>query len=645
MTTTPEDPSAVRLRWYEVAGGALPLAVESVFRETTGWTARRANERRAKLIRALAPLLDAMLYEGETIRYVARGVLYSAAEYVLSGHFAAMHANQMALVLTSHRLLWLQVDGKGRPRDLKNQVRLEKVRRVTTRWTGPLTVETVAREKLVFTQVPKGDRKALVALVPASPNAPREKEKSVEHLCPACARVVPGPVGSSMRCPNAACRIPFRSPKKAAWLSALVPGVGDIYLRHFLFGALEFAGSILVLCLAVVAAGEALVNPGSESLLVAALLAGFFVVLPRVLDFALTLHMGRKGIVPLSLEPAPAGIEEGAPIGPSRPRALPAFPAWSWVLFALGFVAVAASVWFSLAEARTHSRLLEACRLAESGRTAEATRLYESLDASSPASKNDRARFVLALWKGGDLDGGDRLVKDLGSVEKSLADELNGFLDRYKAAWEDLEKGRKGLLEGRPDEAWPPIDRAVAMFKGLPAAPLPKSRHDVVVELAGELLGAPLASADLAAAIRIVGLAATLPGSDARLELARIRIRAEGGAEAEARTSLAGVDASKLDVLWRLLLIETRVSLAGSQYEAVGMGREAEKISPEEILRLIASSRANARARRGALMILGGRAEAVPATDRDGATEIAAAMGWAAPDAAASQTGHEGRQE
>jgi hypothetical protein len=228
--------------------------------------------------------------------------------------------------------------------------------------------------------VPRADRNALVALLPGSPTAPRASEGSIEHLCPACLRVVPGPVGSAERCPDPACRIPCRSPKWAAWLSALVPGVGDIYLRHFLFGSLEFVGSIAVLCFALFAIVAAVAARDSEILLVAAVLGVLFILLPRLFDFFLTLHMGRKGIVPLSLTPAPPGVEDGAPIGPSRGASLPAFPTWSWLLFAAGALAVGATASPSLAEAR----VLEACRLAETGKLAEARKLYEASAAAKP---------------------------------------------------------------------------------------------------------------------------------------------------------------------------------------------------------------------------------------------------------------------
>ncbi len=618
-----DDPAAIRRRWHELAGNGLPLEAESVFRETDGYLARRANEARAKLLQALAPLLATALEPAETIRYVASGFRYSAAELFLSGHLAARVTNRTALVLTDRRLLLLQVDAGGRPKDLKNQLRVDRVRRASASWLGSLTLQTVSREKLVFTSVPRSDRNALAALLPGSPTAPRESGSSVEHLCPACLRVVPGPVGSAERCPDPACRIPYRSPRRAAWLSALVPGVGDIYLRHFLFGSLEFVGSIAVLCVALFALVAAVATRDSEVLLVAAVLGGLFILLPRLFDFFLTLHMGRKGIVPLSLTPVPAGIEDGAPIGPSRAASLPAFPAWSWVLFAAGAVAVGATGWLSLAEARASARVLEACRLAETGRIAEATTLYEASAASRPVAPSDRGRFALALWEGGDLDGGDSLVEDLGPIDREVAGRLDAFLAKYEAAHTDLEDGRVALLDGKKESAWEQIDRAVAFFATLENAPLPKSRYDAVVELAGGFLGPPLVPDDLAAATRMTELAATLPGADLRLDVARARVRAASGESAPLP------EATALDARWRLLALEARAALRAAPSDVATLAREAEAVSLDDIRRLLEPDRADLRARRGALMLLGGRGDAVPAADLPAARERAESQGWA----------------
>lgn len=618
-----DDAAAIRKRWHDLAGNGLPLEVESVFRETDGYLARRANEARAKLLQALAPLLAKALHPGETIRYVATGLRYSAAEHFLSGHLAARAANRTALVLTDSRLLLLQVDGGGQPKDLKSQLRVDRVRRASASWLGSLSLQTVSREKLVYTSVPRADRNALVALLPGSPAAPRASEPSVEHLCPACLRVVPGPAGSAERCPDPTCRIPYRSPRRAAWLSALVPGVGDIYLRHFLFGAFEFVGSIAVLCFALFTIGAALATRDEEVLVVAGVLGALFILLPRLLDFFLTLHMGRKGIVPLSLTPAPPGIEDGAPIGPSRTASLPAFPAWSWVLFAAGALAVGATAWLTFAEFRTATRVLEACRLAEIGRVTEATRLFEQASAAKPVSPSDQGRFALALWEGGDLDGGDLLVKDLGGIDEQVVARLDAFLAKYEAAHTDLDDGRVALLEGDTGSAWKRIDRAVALFTTLEAAPLPKSRYDAVIELAGGFLGPPLVPDDLAAAARMTDLAATLPGADARLDVARARIRAASGEAAPLP------DVAALDAHWRLLALEARAALRAGNADAAVFAREAEAVTLDDIRRLLEPDRADARARRGALMLLGGRGDAVPSADLEAARERAESQGWA----------------
>ena len=597
-------------------------------RQTDGFFVRRRNSSRARLLKALAPLFASALEPSEVIRFVARGYLYSAAEFLLSGHLAAMHTNQTALVLTDRRLLWIQVDSKGRPKDLKNQVKVERIRRVTSRWSGQWILETLAREKLVFNSIPRADRSALVSLIPGSPTAPRDPSGSVEHLCPVCVHVVPGPVGSAATCPNPACRIPFRSPKRAAWLSALVPGVGDIYLRHFAFGTLEFVGSIVVLCVALFAASAAFVSRDSESVAVAATLAFFFVVVPRLFDFALTLHMGRKGIVPLTTTPAPAGIEEGAPIGPSRGRPLPAFPAWSWALFVLGALSVAATGWYSWSDAKIKARIVDACRLAETGKIAEATKLYDEVSSAGPIGDNDRGRFALALWEGGDLYGGDRLVDGLGQIDKQVADQLNAFVAKHQAATGDLEEGRKALVEGEDEAAWVPLDRAVKVFAAMETAPLPKSRHDIVVELAGELLGPPLTPQDLATAVRLTALAGTLPGADARLDVARLRIGASGGQRGEAKALAARVDTTTLDPLWRLLALESSAVLAEGEAEAAAIAHEAEAIPLDRIRLLSEGYRVNARSRRGALLLFGGRADRIAAADLETSREMAAAQGW-----------------
>jgi hypothetical protein len=279
------------------------------------------------------PVLQKALQPGERVRYAARGVQYAGFEFYFSGYAVAYHSNLTALVLTDRRLLLLQVTSGGRPRDIKNQLRLSEIRDSRKRLGWSWEIRLADGTKLVFVGMKRADWKALGSLLPRSDEAarPAPGARSLEHLCPICLQPVPGPVGATPACPNVSCRIPLRSPRRAVWLSTLVPGLGDLYLRHFFFGSLEFLGSMLFLGVGVALTIQAV--QGREVFLAVFALA-FLIVLPRLIDFSITRRMAMKGLVPLADRATPGGA-----------RTLPLFPAWSWVLFAVGIAVAALGAW------------------------------------------------------------------------------------------------------------------------------------------------------------------------------------------------------------------------------------------------------------------------------------------------------------
>ena len=105
-----------RDKWLTLVGTELALDPEAVFPETSGFFVTRANDRRAKLLGNLKPVLLRALEAGERVRYAARAVRYEVGEFLFSGHLAAVYSNRMALVLTDRRLLMLYVDSSGKPR-------------------------------------------------------------------------------------------------------------------------------------------------------------------------------------------------------------------------------------------------------------------------------------------------------------------------------------------------------------------------------------------------------------------------------------------------------------------------------------------------------------------------------------------------
>ena len=271
---------------------SLPVNLSTLYPEGDGLFDRRTKARRAKLLGGIEVALRKALAPGETIRYVARGCRYFLGEYWFGGG-AAYHHNMTALVLTDRRLLLVQIDGRGRPGDMKNQVQLAAIRGAGRSFLSGWGIRLADGTRLSFVALRAADRKRLQALLPTC-EGPKAAEPSLEHLCPACLRHVPGKVGATATCPEPTCRIPFRDPEKAARLSTWVPGLGDLYLRHHLFGALEFLGSMLMLGVGLALLAEAIANPEPSSVVAAAFVLLLLVVVPRVIDRRVTRHMGGR---------------------------------------------------------------------------------------------------------------------------------------------------------------------------------------------------------------------------------------------------------------------------------------------------------------------------------------------------------------
>lgn len=64
---------------------------------------------------------------------------------------------------------------------------------------------------------------------------------------------------------------------------------------------------------------QVLADPESTGLVVAGMVVLMLIGIPRLIDYRLTLHKGRKGLVPLALKPAPG----------AQARNLPSYPRWT----------------------------------------------------------------------------------------------------------------------------------------------------------------------------------------------------------------------------------------------------------------------------------------------------------------------------
>jgi hypothetical protein len=531
----------------------LPVDTAVLFPEDDGFLGRRAKTARTKLLGGVADVVRRALAPGETVRYAARGVRYHLFEHVFGGAAVAQYHNLTALVLTDRRLLLLQVGRGGKAGDMKNEVPLSAVQEARKGFMG-LRIRLADGTKLQFSSMRGKDAKRLAALLPGG--APPSSGPSLVHLCPACLRPVPGPVGTSLTCPQQECRIPFRDPRKAARLSALVPGLGDLYLRHHFFGAVEFLGSMAMLGLGVAFAAQALADGEASSFGSAAVMVALFVGLPRVVDHRLTLHMGRKGLVPLALAPAPG----------AQARNLPSYPRWSPALFVAGVAAAAGIVFLVSGDLRHDAAVREAAALAAQGRLDDARARWAALERDGGSDEERRVKFALALLEAGDLEGAgelEALFQGTG-IDARLADRWNAASAREQAALADYRQGVQALVEGEAS-AWERLDRALAYFRGVRRPHLPRSRGELYAHLAEGALREPLGEGDVERARPWLDALSDAPGPEIAAVLAAYH--SASGSRAEARTALAELEGAELPASFQLLALEARARVAETDAE------------------------------------------------------------------------------
>lgn len=551
-----------RAQWLEKLGG-LRVEAETLFPETTGFFVKRRNKRRADVLGQIKSVVERALQPEETVRYAARGMRYIWWEYYLTGVAVAQYSNMQALVLTDRRLLLIHVSSRGKPGDIKNAVALGDVRTVTKKFGSRLVLELADGKQLAFTGLGK-DAKVLAGLIPATPG-PKAAERSLQHLCPEClkpAKLVPD---DDAVCPNDACQIPFRSAKRAARMSLLMPGLGDLYLRHNLFGTLELVGSTVALMLALffflIAAAAGFKGSDAIPMLVIGLL---LFLAPRAVDYGLTLHMGRKGIVPLA----------SRPVGSTGIALLPFFPRWAYALFVVIGLGVAGGVSSMVPEARQQAKMNLAVDAATRGDFALATQHYEAAAAVGQPSDTSIGALAAAYFEAGNIEDGNKLVVLLGGRTIEGADRINAAIARIDADHEAYEAARTQLLGGDVDGGLAALALAVDRVGWIQKPAYPKTRDEAVVSVVRDLfVGAAPPSLEIAGKL--------LPHVEAR-ELAaqaatgRAYLAALGDDVQTAKAELATVDAARLDADWAYFHLETRAMLASAE-DYPALLAEAEK--------------------------------------------------------------------
>jgi TM2 domain-containing membrane protein YozV len=266
-----------------------PYVFPSIFNNDT-WRARRLSTKKLKLLKAVDETLRPMLAQGEKVHFVSWGNRISFWESYLLGWIAYALTRQ-AIVLTDSRMLLVHIDRKFRPRIFRSQVKYLAIDTLAWPLLGGMKLKLRRKKTHRFSYVPRADRVQMREFIRRKKMEFRgyaADRSDIQDLCPHCHKPV---VGSPPTC--LPCRVGFKSPTKAALLSLLFPGLGDLYLGHKVHGIVE------ILFAALIWFGFLLPQPESTTSLTVMLIgAAILFVFMHGFDALATRHIGRKGLYP-----------------------------------------------------------------------------------------------------------------------------------------------------------------------------------------------------------------------------------------------------------------------------------------------------------------------------------------------------------
>ncbi len=278
------------------AMGDIAYDLEQMFPEREGMFGRSRTKAKLKIIKNLLPGLRSALLEGEELRYVARGYILRWWEQMFAGGGVAYYTNITCVVLTDRRILLVNTNGRGRQQHFRNQIPYTELREVKMR--SSLSTAAVLKlkdgTKLTMGGFRGADRKQMQRHIPElieqMPEGAPRLARSLQYVCPNCAALY-----TELTPACAVCHTPFKNARKAALMSLFLPGLGDMYLGHRVFGLGELIGSIVEWVVLIAAVG-AVINGEPDSVGFLAVWVGV-VVVTNVIDYFLTRAMGRKGLI------------------------------------------------------------------------------------------------------------------------------------------------------------------------------------------------------------------------------------------------------------------------------------------------------------------------------------------------------------
>lgn len=209
----------------------IPVDRETIFSSHKKIYKPRIEKRQRKLI-VKATSLKFFLQAQEVIRCLATG--YSpirTLEQVITGP-AFIFFKRAIFVFTNQRILHVRTNFSRKAGHCVSQILYEDCKAVLLKGRS-LIVSYKGGQQEVFNYISRPEKKKVKALIDELQLKPKDPAvfKTRVALCPSCASVLKK--GKSI---CEACKLKFKSPRAAKWLSLVLPGGGYFYCNHVLMG-------------------------------------------------------------------------------------------------------------------------------------------------------------------------------------------------------------------------------------------------------------------------------------------------------------------------------------------------------------------------------------------------------------------------
>ena len=261
------------------------------FINVKGFFNKSRSRKKLKLLKAVDPILEKMIEsDDERVFYISQGMRINSFDQLFIG-WIAYYYNFFCFVFTTKRILLVHLKNRTKRGNFIASIEYSDIQKVSSSF-GKLKVRFRNGKSLMLASMPGRDRKFLIEFLKTVLPAYSEKDKSlpgVRNLCPGCfSEIADFPVSCS------SCHVGFKTPGKAALLSFLMPGLGDLYLGSKFLGVVELLFMALIWFSMISALIEA-VSSG-ENFLVALIPILIFLLIVHGIDALKSFYIGRKGL-------------------------------------------------------------------------------------------------------------------------------------------------------------------------------------------------------------------------------------------------------------------------------------------------------------------------------------------------------------